>query len=139
MSASGNFTTSIPPALIAVPPKVSTQNNQTAVIEQGVQIPVVNTTATEINVEIISSSLRLEVTPQITREGTVIMVVKVDNSAVNDIPPLTADFTFFGGMYRDVNMYVVDPLHIDLDDMGASGVYVTPTNVTSASVSFWIL
>src|SRR5204863_9488833 len=58
-----------------------------------------------------------------------------DNSAINDVPPLTADFTFYGGMYRDVNMIVVDPLHIDLDDMGASGVYVTPTNVTSASAN----
>jgi len=78
-------------------PKVATQNNQRAVIEQGVQIPVVNTTATEINVEFISASLRLEVTPQITKEGTVIMVVKVDNSSpdfvnrVGDVPPIITE------------------------------------------------
>jgi type IV pilus assembly protein PilQ len=78
-------------------PKVTTQNNQTAVIEQGVQIPVVNTTATEINVEFISASLKLEVTPQITKEGTVIMVVKVDNSSpdfvnrVGDVPPIITE------------------------------------------------
>jgi len=58
---------------------------------------VVNTTATEINVEFISASLRLEVTPQITREGTVIMVVKVDNSSpdfvnrVGDVPPIITE------------------------------------------------
>ncbi|MFQ5767921.1 MAG: type IV pilus secretin PilQ, partial [Acidobacteriota bacterium] len=62
-------------------PKIVAQNNTTAVIEQGVQIPVVNTTATEINVEFISASLKLEVTPQITAEGTVILDIKVDNSS----------------------------------------------------------
>ncbi|NIP18506.1 MAG: hypothetical protein GWM87_10365, partial [Xanthomonadales bacterium] len=40
-------------------PKVMAQNNTTAIIEQGSQIPVVNTTATEINVEFISASLKL--------------------------------------------------------------------------------
>lgn len=78
-------------------PRVTTQNNQTAIIEQGTQIPVVNTTATEINVEFISASLRLEVTPQITKEGTVIMMVKVDNSSpdfvnrVGDVPPIITE------------------------------------------------
>ncbi|HEU5179742.1 MAG TPA: type IV pilus secretin PilQ [Candidatus Polarisedimenticolia bacterium] len=75
-------------------PKVVTQNNQTAVIEQGTQIPIVNTTATEINVEFVSASLRLEVTPQITKEGTVSMLVKVENNSPNfvnrvgDVPPI---------------------------------------------------
>jgi type IV pilus assembly protein PilQ len=62
-------------------PRIATQNNQKAMIEQGVQIPVVSTTATQINVEFISASLKLEVIPQITKEGTVIMDVKVDNSS----------------------------------------------------------
>ena len=62
-------------------PKVAAQNNTTAIIEQGTQIPVVNSTATEINVEFISASLKLEVTPQITAEGTIIMDIKLDNSS----------------------------------------------------------
>ena len=62
-------------------PKVMAQNNTTATIEQGAQIPVVNTTATEINVEFISASLKLEVTPQITAEGTIIMDIKVENNS----------------------------------------------------------
>ena len=75
-------------------PKVVTQNNQTATIEQGTQIPIVNTTATEINVEFVSASLKLEVTPQITKEGTVSMLVKVENNSPNfvnrvgDVPPI---------------------------------------------------
>jgi type IV pilus assembly protein PilQ len=62
-------------------PKVMAQNNTTAIIEQGTQIPVVNTTATEINVEFISASLKLEVTPQITAEGTIIMQIEVENNS----------------------------------------------------------
>jgi type IV pilus assembly protein PilQ len=78
-------------------PRIATQNNQKAVIEQGTQIPVVSTTATQINVEFISASLKLEVTPQITREGTVIMDLKVDNSSpdfvnrVGDVPPILTE------------------------------------------------
>ncbi|MCZ6697272.1 MAG: type IV pilus secretin PilQ, partial [Acidobacteria bacterium] len=78
-------------------PRIATQNNQKATIEQGVQIPVVSTTATQINVEFISASLKLEVTPQITKEGTVIMDVMVDNSSpdfvnrVGDVPPIITE------------------------------------------------
>jgi type IV pilus assembly protein PilQ len=62
-------------------PKVATQNNERAEIEQGVRIPVVNTTATEINVEFVSASLRMQVTPQITAEGTIILDVVVENNS----------------------------------------------------------
>jgi type IV pilus assembly protein PilQ len=78
-------------------PRIATQNNQKATIEQGTQIPVVSTTATQINVEFISASLKLEVVPQITREGTVIMDLKVDNSSpdfvnrVGDVPPILTE------------------------------------------------
>jgi type IV pilus assembly protein PilQ len=78
-------------------PRIATQNNQKATIEQGTQIPVVSTTATQINVEFISASLKLEVIPQITREGTIIMDLKVDNSSpdfvnrVGDVPPILTE------------------------------------------------
>jgi type IV pilus assembly protein PilQ len=62
-------------------PKVATQNNQPAEIEQGTRIPIVTTTATEINVEFVAASLRLRVTPQITAEGTVIMEIEVENNS----------------------------------------------------------
>jgi type IV pilus secretin PilQ/predicted competence protein len=75
-------------------PKIATQNNERAEIEQGVRIPVVSTTATEINVEFVSASLRLAVTPQITADGTVAMDVIVENNSpdfvnrVGDVPPI---------------------------------------------------
>jgi type IV pilus assembly protein PilQ len=75
-------------------PKIATQNNERAEIEQGVRIPVVTTTATEINVAFVSASLRLAVTPQITADGTVAMDVTVENNTpdfvnrVGDVPPI---------------------------------------------------
>jgi type IV pilus assembly protein PilQ len=75
-------------------PKIATQNNERAEIEQGVRIPVVNTTATEINVEFVSASLKLGVTPQITAEGTIILDIQVENNSpdfvntVGDVPPI---------------------------------------------------
>jgi type IV pilus assembly protein PilQ len=75
-------------------PKIATQNNERAEIEQGVRIPVVTTTATEISVQFVSASLRLAVTPQITADGTVAMDVTVENNSpdfvnrVGDVPPI---------------------------------------------------
>jgi type IV pilus assembly protein PilQ len=62
-------------------PKIATQNNERAEIEQGVRIPIVNTAATEIDVEFVSASLRMQVTPQITAEGTIILDVTVENNS----------------------------------------------------------
>ena len=45
------------------------------------RIPIVNTTATEIQVEFVSASLLLSVTPQITAEGTIILDVTVENNS----------------------------------------------------------
>jgi len=64
-------------------PKIATQNNERAEIEQGTRIPITNTTATEINVEFVSASLKLMVTPQITAEGTIILEVIVENNSAD--------------------------------------------------------
>jgi beta-galactosidase len=58
--------------------------------------------------------------------------VRVDNSADSTIPPLTADFTFFGGLYRDVHLISTDELHVSLSDDGSSGVYLSTRDVSAA-------
>jgi beta-galactosidase len=63
--------------------------------------------------------------------GDNLIAVRVDNTAAADIPPLSADFTFFGGLYRDVRLLAVDDLHVDLDDAGSSGVYLSTSDVNS--------
>jgi len=49
------------------------------------------------------------------------------------VPPLSADFTFFGGLYRDAHLLTTDSLHVDVEDFASSGVYITTTNVSATS------
>ncbi len=55
-----------------------------------------------------------------------LIVVAVDNSANETVYPQMADFTFYGGLYRDVNIIAVSNSHFDLEYYGAPGVKVTP-------------
>ena len=58
--------------------------------------------------------------------------VKVDNSDNENIPPLSADFTFFGGIYRDVYLITANPVHFNLDSSASSGVKIKTTKVSGA-------
>ena len=62
-----------------------------------------------------------------------VIAVKVSNAGAADVAPLEADFTFFGGLYRDAHVLITDPVHIDVLDYASSGVYLDTTEVTSAS------
>ena len=55
-----------------------------------------------------------------------LLVVAVDNSANDFVYPQNADFTFYGGIYRDVKIVGVEENHFDLDFWGAPGIEVTP-------------
>ncbi len=65
--------------------------------------------------------------------GTDEVSVKVDNSYNENIAPLTADFTFFGGMYRSVSLEVKEPVHFVDHQYASQGVYVHANNVTKAN------
>ncbi len=68
-------------------PKVITQNNEKATIKQGTKIPIQTTINNTISITFIDAVLKLEVTPQITAEGTVFMDVLVENTQIdNGIP-----------------------------------------------------
>jgi len=64
-------------------PKVITQNNEKATVKQGQKIPIQTTINNTISVQYIDAVLKLEVTPQITAEGTVFMDVLVENTQVD--------------------------------------------------------
>ncbi|EHQ24422.1 glycoside hydrolase family 2 sugar binding [Mucilaginibacter paludis DSM 18603] len=59
------------------------------------------------------------------------IAVKVNNSLNEDIPPLTADFTFYGGIYRDVYLVSTNNIHFDDPDYGGGGVCVTTPTVST--------
>ncbi len=64
-----------------------------------------------------------------------LLVIAVDNSANETVYPQMADFTFYGGLYRNVNLICVSESHFDLDYYGAPGIKVTPAvNGSSAQV-----
>lgn len=66
-----------------------------------------------------------EITDRIQYGAPNIIAVRVDNSYDPDIPPLSADFTFYGGIYRNVWLIVTSPIHIDVTDHASPGVFIT--------------
>ncbi len=71
------------------------------------------------------STWRVEVTDELAEEN--LLVVAVDNSPNQTVYPQMADFTFYGGLYRDVNLICVADSHFDLMYCGGPGISVTPT------------
>ena len=59
-------------------------------------------------------------------QETNLLIIGVDNSPSKRVYPQTADFTFYGGLYRDVNVVCVSNSHFDLDYYGGCGLQVTP-------------
>lgn len=72
------------------------------------------------------STFRVDLTMHLENGAGTILVV-VDNSVNDRVYPQQADFTFYGGIYRDVRLITVGASHFALDDNGGPGVTVTPT------------
>ena len=70
------------------------------------------------------STWRVNITDQLQAENMIAIVV--DNAANEKVYPQVADFTFYGGLYRDVNIICVPKAHFDLDFWGGPGIQVTP-------------
>ena len=70
------------------------------------------------------STWRVDMTEAMQREN--LLVFLVDNAANDRVYPQMADFTFYGGLYRDVNIVCVAETHFDLEFYGAPGIQVTP-------------
>ena len=72
------------------------------------------------------STFRADITDAL-HDGANELIVTVDNSDNDTVYPQKADFTFYGGIYRDVSLLVVNRNHIALDYLGGPGVQITPT------------
>ena len=70
------------------------------------------------------STWRVDITDALERDN--LFVIAVDNSSNEEIYPQMADFTFYGGIYRDVNIICVPASHFDLEYYGGPGIKVTP-------------
>ena len=79
------------------------------------------------------STFRANITELLRDENE--LTVEVDNSKNDHVYPQKADFTFYGGIYRDVSLMVVSKNHFTLDYFGGPGIRITPTvQGTDASV-----
>ena len=68
------------------------------------------------------STFRVNITSHLKENN--ILKVEVDNSVNDYVYPQKADFTFYGGIYRDVYLLIKNKVHFDLDYYGGEGVYV---------------
>lgn len=70
------------------------------------------------------STWRVNITDVLEEKN--LFVVEVDNAQNDRVYPQNADFTFYGGLYRDVNIIAVNNSHFDLEYYGGPGIKVTP-------------
>ncbi len=70
------------------------------------------------------STWRVDISNHLAEEN--LLVIAVDNSANDKVYPQFADFTFYGGLYRDVNIICTSASHFELMYHGGPGVKVTP-------------
>ncbi len=70
------------------------------------------------------STWRVDLTDDLAEEAVV--VIAVDNAPSDSVYPQVADFTFYGGIYRDVNLVCVKKSHFCLEHFGGKGLAITP-------------
>ena len=76
-----------------------------------------------------------DLTDHLEPGGSNVLAVRVDNEHNDDVPPLNADFTFFGGIYRDVWLLSTNEVHIDVTDYASPGIFVDTPVVTDTAAS----
>ena len=72
------------------------------------------------------STWRCDITKEIKAGQKTFIAVAVDNGINDTVYPQIADFTFYGGLYRDVNLICVSESHFDLEYHGSPAIRVTP-------------
>ena len=70
------------------------------------------------------SIFRMDITDLLKEENNLLAIL-VDNSPMDHVYPQVADFTFYGGLYRGVNLIGVADSHFDLDYLGSRGITVS--------------
>ena len=89
----------------------------------------------------------VDITSYVTLGGSNnVIAVKLNNSDNAEVPPgkpqSTLDFCYFGGLYRDVHMYITDKLHVTdavyANKVGDGGILVTYSSVSSSSATVQI-
>lgn len=72
------------------------------------------------------STFRADITDLCKEEGENLLAIACSNEHQDNVYPQSADFTFYGGLYRGVNLISVPDAHFDLEYYGGPGIAVTP-------------
>ena len=81
------------------------------------------------------ATFRFQINSNVLLGAENVIAVKVNNASSTDIPPLNGDFSYFGGLYRDVHLLVTDNVHMRQLDYGSSGLFLRQTNVSATSAN----
>ena len=63
------------------------------------------------------------------------IAIKVNSSKDLDLPPISGDYTMFGGIYRDVYLISTNQVHFDEMNLGSSGVFLETPLVNDKSAT----
>jgi type IV pilus assembly protein PilQ len=104
-------------------PKVMTENNRLAEIEQGTKIPVQTNVNNTITTTFLTFALKLSVTPQITEDGTILMAVDIENSqpdfarTVSGVPSVSTQHARTQTWVPDGNTMMIGGIFVDTDSL----------------------
>ncbi len=82
------------------------------------------------------STFRADITDYCKEEGENLLVIECSNIANDYVYPQNADFTFYGGLYRGVNLISVPDVHFDLEYYGGPGIMITPKPTDCGGAEF---
>lgn len=82
------------------------------------------------------SAFRADITSCCKPHGKNFLAVACDNRLKDSVYPQSADFTFYGGLYRGVNLVIVPDAHFELDYYGGNGLMVTPKPCSDGGAFF---
>ena len=110
-------------------PKVITQNNEKATVKQGTKIPVQTVINNTVSVQFVDAVLELDVTPQITAEGTIYMDVTVENDQIDQGIPRVEGIPAIDTQSTETKVTVTDGSTVVI-----GGIIVTQQNTTIEQV-----
>jgi type IV pilus assembly protein PilQ len=109
-------------------PKVTTENNVKANIEQGTKIPVQTNVNNTVTTTFLTFALKLDVTPQISEDGSVLMVVDIENSqpdfarTVNGVPAVATQHAQTQTRVPDGSTMMIGGIFVDTDSLNVRQV-----------------
>lgn len=76
------------------------------------------------------TAFAFNITPFVKFNDKNLIAVKVNNEFTEEIAPLTADFTFYGGIYREIELIKKNPVHFGFGEFSTRGIKITAPQVS---------